>query len=176
MRVTMIVIMKKHGITAIICYEIFGCLIDDAGVFDLKNKTLSKTIEKDIIIAKLMQYFKHKDVASLVFIFGSIVSGHMTEQSDIDIAVLFSHKPQLNEILSTKDEVCTAIGREIDLVVLNDSSPVIRMQVLKNGKLIKNESNAMYNAFYVKTLKEYDDLKYIRNESEKNILKGRIYA
>lgn len=176
MRVTSIVIMKKHGITAIICYEIFGCLIDDAGVFDLKNKTLSKTIEKDIIIAKLMQYFKDKDVASLVFIFGSIVSGHMTEQSDIDIAVLFSHKPQFHEILSTKDEVCTVIGREIDLVVLNDSSPVIRMQVLKNGVLIVNKDRAIYNNFFVRTIKEYDDLKRLRKEIEENILRGRIYA
>ncbi len=168
--------MKKHGITAIICYEIFGCLIDDAGVFDLKNKTLSKTIEKDIIIAKLRQYFKHKDVASLVFIFGSIVSGHMTEQSDIDIAVLFSHKLQFHEILNTKDEVCTAIGREIDLVVLNDSSPVIRMQVLKNGVLIVNKDRAIYNDFFVRTIKEYDDLKRLRKEIEENILRGRIYA
>jgi predicted nucleotidyltransferase len=137
---------------------------------------LSKPIEKDLIIVKLRQYFKDKEDASLVFIFGSIVSGHITEQSDVDIAVLFSHKPKFQEILNTTDEVCRAIGREIDLVVLNDSSPIIRMQVLKNGKLIKSKSHAVYNDFFIKALKEYDDLKYIRREAEKNILKGRIYA
>lgn len=136
---------------------------------------MSEFIIRDIT-ETLKEYFKDKEEILLAFVFGSIVSGHMTEESDIDIAILFSHKPQFQEILNASDEICSAIGREIDLVVLNDSSPIIRMQVLKSGKLIKSKSDAVYNSFFVKTLKEYDDLKYIRKEAEKNILKGRIYA
>ncbi len=124
----------------------------------------------------LKEHFKDKAQIILAFIFGSAVSGPMTKESDIDIAVLLSHKPQFHEILNITNEVCRATGREIDLVVLNDSSPVIRMQVLKKGELIKSKSNAVYNDFFVKTIKEYDDLKRLRKEAEENILRGRIYA
>lgn len=128
------------------------------------------------IIEMLKEYFKDKQQILIAFLFGSAVSGHMTEESDVDIGVLFSHKPQPQEVLNIKEEICRTIGREIDLVVLNDSSPVIRMQVLKNGELIKSKSDTIYNDFFVKTIKEYDDLKRIRKEAEENILRGRIYA
>lgn len=74
------------------------------------------------------------------------------------------------------DEIEELIGSYVDLVVLNNCSPIIKMQVLKNSILLKKTSDSIYNDFFVKTIKEYDDLKYIRAYAEKNILKGRIYA
>lgn len=68
------------------------------------------------------------------------------------------------------------IKRETDIVILNNSSPVIRMQVLKNGVILINKNRAIYNDFFVRTVKEYDDLKRVRKEAEENILRGKIYA
>lgn len=124
----------------------------------------------------LKEYFKDKEVILLAFIFGSAVSSRLTKGSDVDVAVLFSKMPHFSDILKITEEVSGIINREIDIVVLNNSSPVIRMQVLKNGKLIKSIDNASYNNFFVRTVKEYDDLKYVRKEAEENILRGRIYA
>jgi hypothetical protein len=50
------------------------------------------------------------------------------------------------------------------------------MQVLKKGILLKKASEKMYNDFFTKTIKEYNDLKRIRKPQEENILRGRIYA
>ncbi len=130
---------------------------------------------KDIAGA-LKEYFKDKEEILLAFIFGSAVGDRLTKESDVDIAVLFSSMPAFSEVLKITDSVSEAVGREVDIVVLNNSSPVIRMQVLKNGKLIKSKDNVIYNNFFVRTVKEYDDLKYIRKEAEENMLKGRIYA
>ncbi len=47
------------------------------------------------------------------------------------------------------------------------------MQVLKHGKLLKKHSEKVYSDFFVKTLKEYEDLKRIRKEAEENILKRK---
>jgi len=49
------------------------------------------------------------------------------------------------------------------------------MQVLKNSLVVKKDTYT-YNDFFARTLNEYDDLKYYRQEIEKNILKGRIYT
>ncbi len=113
---------------------------------------------------------------ALAFIFGSAAGSRLTKDSDIDIAVLFEHKPDVAGILAIKSAATEVVGRPVDIVVLNDSSPVIRMQVLKNGILIRKSGDASYNDFYVRTVKEYDDLKRIRKEAEENILKGGIYA
>lgn len=128
------------------------------------------------IAEKLGEFFADKGEIVLAFIFGSVVSGLLTKDSDVDIAVLFDHLPHFSDILRVKDAASESIGRDVDIVVLNESSPVIRMQVLKNGRLIKKRDNAAYGNFFVKAVKEYDDLKQIRKEAEANILKGKIYA
>lgn len=128
------------------------------------------------IIETLKEYFKDREEALLAFVFGSAASGRLTDESDVDVAVLFGRTPDFRGVLKMAGEISEAIGREADIVVLNDSSPVIRMQALKNGKLIKSKDKAIYNNFYVMAVKEYDDLKHFRKEAEEKILRGRIHA
>ncbi|GBE01705.1 nucleotidyltransferase domain protein [bacterium BMS3Bbin06] len=133
-------------------------------------------VEIDRIALEIKEYLDEREDVILAFIFGSAVEGKLTEESDIDIAVLFAHKPSSSGLLDIIDNLSTITGREVDIVILNNSSPIIRMQVLKKGTLLKKKSDAIYNEFFVRTVKEYDDLKYIRKEEEENILRGRIYA
>ena len=112
----------------------------------------------------------------LVFIHGSVAKGRTRIDSDIDIAVLFNKKPSFEQLFKIKDEVSENLNKEIDLTVLNDASPVIKMQVLKNGKLLFERNKGEYARFFVNTVKVYDDLKTSRLVIEKNVLKGRIYA
>ncbi|MCL4455827.1 MAG: nucleotidyltransferase domain-containing protein [Nitrospirae bacterium] len=128
------------------------------------------------IAATLKDYFKYKEDILLVFIFGSAVNDRLTRESDIDIAVLFKYIPDFKEIFHLKGDISELIKRETDVVVLNNSSPVIRMQVLRNGVAVVNKDSAAYNDFFVRTVKEYDDLKRVRKETEENILRGKIYA
>jgi len=74
------------------------------------------------------------------------------------------------------EELSSILGREVDLVALNQSSPVFKMQILKNGILIYSRNKKYYHQFFVDTLNQYDDLKRIRKPCEENILKGNIYA
>lgn len=136
---------------------------------------MKNSIAEDIP-GPLGEYFKDKDDILLVFVFGSAVSSRLTQQSDLDIAVLFRDKPDVSDVLRMRNEAADATGRDIDLVVLNDASPVIRMQVLRDGKMVKGKDTIIYSNFFVKTMKEYDDLKRIRKEAEENILRGRTYA
>ena len=111
----------------------------------------------------------------LTFLFGSIVHGIFHEGSDIDLGIYYKHIPSTREYFEMKEDYSDKLKKEVDIVVLNTADPIIRMQALKNGLVIKKDSH-IYNDFFVRTLNEYDDLKYYRQEIEKNILKGRIYA
>jgi len=64
----------------------------------------------------------------------------------------------------------------VDLVILNQASPILRMQVLKNGVIIDRGDSTDYCEFFTDTIQQYEDLKRIRRASEENILKGGIYA
>lgn len=128
------------------------------------------------MIEILGEYFAKRAEITLVFIFGSAVKGLLTEDSDVDMAILFKEIPDHTTLNQIRNDLSDAFKREIDVVVLNDSSPIIRMQVLKNGILAVNKDSAVYNDLFVRTVKEYDDLKHIRKEIEDSILKGRIYA
>jgi len=111
----------------------------------------------------------------LVFLFGSFARGFGTDESDVDVAIMFEKVPDFYELCDLKDQLSRRVGKEVDIVRLNTASPIIRMQVLRYGLLVKRDKRT-YNDFFVSTLREYYDLKYVRKEIEENLLKGRIYA
>lgn len=113
----------------------------------------------------------------LVFLFGSVAKGFSAPYSDIDIAILFCHDVDFYRISSIKEDLSKRFNNiTVDIVVLNNASPIIKMQALRNGTLLINKVPSVYNEFFVNTIIEYDDLKQIRKGVEENILKGRIYA
>ncbi len=130
----------------------------------------------DLITTIEHHFAESKEDILLAFVFGSAAANRLTSESDVDIALLFSHKPGYFQVMKMKAVLAAAVGREVDIVLLNDSSPIIRMQVLKNGKLLKKKNDAAYSDFVVRTVKEYDDLKRKRKEAEDKILMGGIYA
>ena len=117
---------------------------------------------------------KYDDIR-LVFLFGSIAAGHHTEASDIDLAILFKTEPDFYYLDDIKNSLSVFIKREIDIVVLNDAPPIIKMQALKKGIPLIKKGEA-YEEFFTRTVEEYADLKITRKEIEDNILKGRLYA
>ncbi len=119
-------------------------------------------------------FSKEKDVA-LAILMGSFAKGTARKDSDVDVALLFSSPPDFTEILDFKYRLSVLLNKEVDLVVLNTAGPVIKMQALKTGVVLYSRDNA-YEDFFVRTLNEYDDLKYYRREIEENILRGRLYA
>ena len=125
---------------------------------------------------KLEGFFSECNDIILAFLFGSFARGNATTFSDLDIAIFFSDTTDFYRINDLRGKLSEMFNIEVDIVVLNTASPVIKMQVLKKGTLLVNKDPKAYNEFFVNTVKEYDDLKRTRKEIEENILRGRIYA
>ena len=84
----------------------------------------------------LKSFFKARQDIHLVFLFGSFVDNRLRPSSDVDIGVFFKPVPELQERNLLAEELSSIFGREVDLVALNHASPVVRMQILKQGVLV----------------------------------------
>jgi uncharacterized protein len=135
-------------------------------------------MEKDhpaILLQDLTPILKEYPEIDLAFLFGSFAAGTVTAESDIDIAILCRRDPSLDRREEIRSALSAGLKREVDLVVLNGASPIVRMQVLKKGlPLIKN--GRIYEEFFVRTTAEYDDLKQVRKGIEDRILRGGANA
>jgi len=142
---------------------------------NITGKTMNKVSISDMVKKLKETLTMHSDIV-LVFLFGSFVRGDITSFSDLDIAIYFTGTVDFYRINDLREDISEMFGIEVDIVVLNTASPVIKMQVLKKGTLLINKDQRAYNEFFVNTVKEYDDLKRTRKEIEEKILRGRIYA
>ncbi|MDR9410334.1 MAG: nucleotidyltransferase domain-containing protein [Balneolaceae bacterium] len=124
------------------------------------------------------EYFSRKPGIAAVYLYGSAASGKEHKHSDLDIALLYKEgeEPEFNEQLQIVDDLTSSLGKEIDLLILNGASPIIRMQVLKKGKKMIERDRKETNRFFVQTINEYCDLKITRSVIEQNINKARIYG
>jgi len=123
----------------------------------------------------LRLFFAKEENIRLAFLIGSFATGKSRPDSDVDVAVLFSRIPDHMEILDLRERLSGGLKRDIDLVVLNDAGPIIRMQALKTGIRLRAEKGA-YEDFFVRTVNDYDDLKQIRAPIEEAVLRRKIYA
>jgi len=128
------------------------------------------------LVSILKSYFKEIPDIVVVYLFGSFLVGDVHQESDLDIAVLFKNKSDLQEQIKLQNDLTRLCGYEVDLAILNGASPIFIRQVIDKGKEVYCGDNKSKNLFIIRVLNEYDDLKYFRRSIEENILNGRIYA
>lgn len=128
------------------------------------------------VIKKLKEYSSMCSDVVFSLLFGSFARRNTTFANDLDIAIFFQNSADFYRLNNIKEELSEIFNIAVDIVMLNNASPVIKMQVLKNGILLISKDPKVYNDFFVETINEYDDLKQTRREIEEKILKGRIYA
>jgi len=93
--------------------------------------------------------------------FGSTAQGNYRpgppQTSDIDIGVLFTRKPSLDELTDLRAALQNALRYdEIDLVVLNNASPILRFEAV-SGRAIYTADLEARATFVSLTAREYED-------------------
>jgi predicted nucleotidyltransferase len=89
--------------------------------------------------------------------FGSAQAGRVGESSDLDVGVLFALTPSLDELADLRRELQQALQvDDIDLVVLNEASPILRFEVTC-GRLLFCRDMARLAEFVSLTAREYED-------------------
>ena len=119
------------------------------------------------IITKLADLFNSIDEVEFAFLFGSTAKGRLTPITDMDVAVYLNDKVDLNSygrlrIRLIGDVMDILKMNSVDLIILNDCSPLLKYEVQKHGILLVCKNPEKKVEFFVKTIKEYCDTKPMR--------------
>ncbi|KAF5418325.1 MAG: hypothetical protein C5S45_09280 [Candidatus Methanocomedens sp.] len=84
---------------------------------------------------KILNALKQNDVkrASL---FGSVVRGELTDESDIDILVEFKGKKSLLDLVGLKLELEEMLKRKVDILTYNSLHPLLKDRILREQEVI----------------------------------------
>ncbi len=95
------------------------------------------------------------------WVFGSVGRDEMRENSDVDVAVLFSRPPEGKlgaQPAQIEAALVSALRREVQVVDLHRAPPDLVHRVLRDGVLVFESDRSARIAFEVQARKNYFDL------------------
>lgn len=125
----------------------------------------------------ILNYFSSFPHIVSITLFGSYANDTASQESDVDIGVLWerSHIPPILTLIEWREEISSALQKEVDLVCLNTASPIIGMQIYKNGKALIVKNAREYAIYQMILFSDYAELKELRAPMEKDILNRKYY-
>jgi predicted nucleotidyltransferase len=117
------------------------------------------------------------EVAGLdaLWIFGSAATGRTHVDSDVDLAALFTTRPTHDALLAAREAIAAIVARDVDLVDVEQASPVLAMQILKHGSLVLERDRGHRVRFVAGLPGRYEDVVIFRRPAER-LLRARLGA
>lgn len=116
----------------------------------------------DSLNKKLSYFFEKQVDISLAFLFGSIAEGKNHSFSDIDIGVYYRKIKPMKRHLQLINDICSLLETDnVDVVNMNEASPLIVHDILSYGKLLLCRNDNLYAQLRLKALREYDDITHL---------------
>jgi predicted nucleotidyltransferase len=105
-----------------------------------------------------------------LYVYGSEASGELRPDSDLDIAILARRPPAGLEHLALQTELTALLGREVDLIILDEVSPILAMQVLRKGHRLVSNDPTRAGEVEARLFSQYADLKRVRASAEQALM------
>jgi hypothetical protein len=107
----------------------------------------------------LVVFFRGEKKVAVAYLFGSRAVKVETSHSDVDLAVLLfeASKKLFEYYLYLVSNLSRILENEVDLIVLNNSPPLLQHQVIKHGKIIYCRDEEARITFEARVQSEYLD-------------------
>lgn len=129
--------------------------------------------KREKVLARLKDYFTQQwrgPELRTAYLFGSTVTGHGWKTiQDIDVAVVFAAGYRLEDGERLREELEQSLDTAVDVVVLNESPPLLWYEVLRNGRLVWCADENERVEREVQSLMQYYDLDPQRQRLAKDI-------
>jgi uncharacterized protein len=119
---------------------------------------------KNSLLDVIKHFFTNSRAVKFAYLFGSHSRGNAGPLSDVDLAIYLDNRMNL---FSARLALLEDLGRQLkgqscDLVVLNDAPLVLRYEIIRDGKVLK-ENKSRRIEFETRVLREYLDTEAIRS-------------
>jgi len=111
-----------------------------------------------------------------IYAFGSQITGHANEHSDLDLAVLIDGQVETFDLWDLASQLSEIAGCDVDLLNMRLASTVMQYQILQTGRTlwVKQPDAGIFESFI---LSEKINLDVLREELLEDIdQRGSIYA
>ena len=113
--------------------------------------------------SQIKAYFCGQTAVASVYLFGSYASAKQTNDSDVDIGVLFEAS-EMDNAERLKERFMVELGRllkkDIDVVAMNRAGELILNQIFKKGRLIYTKNARFTTQFKINSLIRYTDFEF----------------
>lgn len=122
-------------------------------------------LEKETLVSRLAEFFRSQKYVELAYLFGSRAKGKSGPLSDIDIGVYLSRKLDKKERFEKRLELIGSLSTllqtsNLDLVIMNDSSPVLNFRIIEPNCLIFERNHGLKVEVEVYIMSRYYDRKH----------------
>ena len=119
------------------------------------------TTPEELTEAVRSQTFSYPAILA-VYLFGSHSTGKAKPESDLDLAILLQPDQEDDfPVLELAVSLEKALGRRVDLVILNRAGELLKYQVRRNGCLLYERDPRLRKQFEVRGRKSFEDFLYL---------------
>ena len=113
----------------------------------------------------MAEFFPQQKDVSFVYVFGSVAKDKTYSNSDVDVAVDLKGTLNSQQRFQRRLELISELGGllktpKIDLVILNDSPPLLAFNIIVDGKLVFCRDKLKRIHFEAKTMSMFFDQQY----------------
>ena len=113
---------------------------------------------------RVVEFLSKQEHVKLAYLFGSVAEGKEGKLSDVDLAVFLDESLSKKEIFNLQLKLISELTSilktdRIDLVIMNDAPLLLKYNIIKHGKILKED---METKVRVESgiLSDYLDMKY----------------
>jgi predicted nucleotidyltransferase len=126
------------------------------------------------MLAALRRAFEAETDVAYALLFGSRARGTAHPGSDVDVAVeLARGAPRdVNAVGALMARLGSAVGRPVDLVLLDEAGPSLAYRIFRDGQVIIERDHAALVARKARALLDYLDFKPVEERCTAGILRA----
>lgn len=132
--------------------------------------------EKDRIKEMLKMYFEKNREIKAAYLYGSLASSREHRGSDIDIAILTGpFRDRMESFMARvrlQAEISRAIGRDVDLVFLQETGELLSFQIFKTGEVIFENDKDTHRRFMASRLIRCIDFQFYQKRMQKGLVRA----
>ena len=119
------------------------------------NRSKAET-EKGVV--SIIGYLNDIPGLAAAYLFGSAAGGNVSQHSDIDVGLLFLETTAGHpDRLDLMTELSRTAGRDVDVIIINEASPMMYHEILSTGRLLLEKNRLFRIRREVQNRRNYAD-------------------